>query len=235
MALALTWILMMWTRPLRNGCGASKCSMTQESASSFFSLSPVLRWLVCPPGVMRTQLDRLQTVIGLERIRFGNHPNGGADWSLDAPGMRTRRSWPPGQPRCLAIPVLLQKGTIGIRLHRRSSRWREEPVYYVRPAGRSGGCPTASRSSRRRGFGSLPMLEWLSLQTSSRPWRGLTKWPVSWPWRWARYRRDAPAMRRAPSLPWRARSSRLTATRSLRRRREQVCPLQASRSAAAEL
>jgi transcriptional regulator with XRE-family HTH domain len=33
-----------------------------------------LRWLIVPPAVMRAQLDRLQTVIGLERIRFGILP-----------------------------------------------------------------------------------------------------------------------------------------------------------------
>lgn len=35
---------------------------------------PVLRWLVVPAGIMRAQLDRLQTVIGLDRIRFGILP-----------------------------------------------------------------------------------------------------------------------------------------------------------------
>lgn len=35
-----------------------------------------LRWLICPPAVMRSQLDRLQTVIGLERVRFGVVPMG---------------------------------------------------------------------------------------------------------------------------------------------------------------
>lgn len=33
-----------------------------------------LRWQIVPPAVMRAQLDRLQTVIGLERIRFGILP-----------------------------------------------------------------------------------------------------------------------------------------------------------------
>jgi transcriptional regulator with XRE-family HTH domain len=42
----------------------------------FLLAEPVLRWLLCPPAVMRTQLDRLQTVIGLERIRFGIIPMG---------------------------------------------------------------------------------------------------------------------------------------------------------------
>jgi transcriptional regulator with XRE-family HTH domain len=40
----------------------------------FLLAEPVLRWLICPPAVMREQLDRLQTVIGLERIRFGILP-----------------------------------------------------------------------------------------------------------------------------------------------------------------
>ncbi len=42
----------------------------------FLLAEPVLRWLLCPPTVMRTQLDRLQTVIGLERVRFGIIPMG---------------------------------------------------------------------------------------------------------------------------------------------------------------
>jgi len=42
----------------------------------FLLAEPVLRWLLCPPAVMRAQLDRLQTVIGLERIRFGIVPMG---------------------------------------------------------------------------------------------------------------------------------------------------------------
>ena len=42
----------------------------------FLLAEPVLRWLICPPSVMRSQLDRLQTVIGLERIRFGILPMG---------------------------------------------------------------------------------------------------------------------------------------------------------------
>lgn len=37
---------------------------------------PVLRWLLCPPAVMRLQLDRLQTVIGLQHVRFGIIPMG---------------------------------------------------------------------------------------------------------------------------------------------------------------
>ncbi|MGI5225717.1 helix-turn-helix domain-containing protein [Actinoallomurus sp. CA-142502] len=42
----------------------------------FLLAEPVLRWLICPPAVMRSQLDRLQTVIGLERVRFGIIPMG---------------------------------------------------------------------------------------------------------------------------------------------------------------
>lgn len=42
----------------------------------FLLAEPVLRWLLCPPAVMRSQLDRLQTVIGLDRIRFGILPMG---------------------------------------------------------------------------------------------------------------------------------------------------------------
>ena len=40
----------------------------------FLLAEPVLRWLLTSPAVMRTQLDRLQTVIGLDRIRFGIVP-----------------------------------------------------------------------------------------------------------------------------------------------------------------
>lgn len=42
----------------------------------FLLCEPVLRWLVCPREVMREQLDRLQTVIGLARVRFGIIPMG---------------------------------------------------------------------------------------------------------------------------------------------------------------
>jgi transcriptional regulator with XRE-family HTH domain len=42
----------------------------------FLLAEPVLRWLICPPAVMRAQLDRLQTVIGLDRVRFGVLPMG---------------------------------------------------------------------------------------------------------------------------------------------------------------
>lgn len=47
-----------------------------EKSFEFLLAEPVLRWLICPPAVMRAQLDRLQTVIGLERIRFGIIPMG---------------------------------------------------------------------------------------------------------------------------------------------------------------
>lgn len=42
----------------------------------FILAEPVLRWLICPREVMREQLDRLQTVIGLARVRFGIIPMG---------------------------------------------------------------------------------------------------------------------------------------------------------------
>jgi transcriptional regulator with XRE-family HTH domain len=42
----------------------------------FLLAEPVLRWLLPTPAVMREQLDRLQTVIGLERVRFGIVPMG---------------------------------------------------------------------------------------------------------------------------------------------------------------
>jgi len=42
----------------------------------FLLTEPVLRWLVCPPHVMRGQLDRLQTVVGQPNIRFGILPLG---------------------------------------------------------------------------------------------------------------------------------------------------------------
>jgi transcriptional regulator with XRE-family HTH domain len=42
----------------------------------FLLAEPVLRFLLVPPAVMRTQLDRLQTVIGLDRVRFGIVPEG---------------------------------------------------------------------------------------------------------------------------------------------------------------
>jgi transcriptional regulator with XRE-family HTH domain len=42
----------------------------------FLMAEPVLRWLPCPPNVMRAQLDRLQTVIGLPNVRLGIIPLG---------------------------------------------------------------------------------------------------------------------------------------------------------------
>lgn len=42
----------------------------------FLLAEPVLRWMLCSPAVMRGQLDRLQTVIGLEHVRFGILPMG---------------------------------------------------------------------------------------------------------------------------------------------------------------
>lgn len=42
----------------------------------FLLAEPVLRWVLPAPAVMRAQLDRLQSVIGLERIRFGVVPMG---------------------------------------------------------------------------------------------------------------------------------------------------------------
>lgn len=42
----------------------------------FLLVEPVLRYLLPTPAVMREQLDRLQSVIGLERIRFGIIPMG---------------------------------------------------------------------------------------------------------------------------------------------------------------
>lgn len=42
----------------------------------FLLAEPVLRWLLPAPDVMREQLDRLQSVIGLDRVRFGIVPMG---------------------------------------------------------------------------------------------------------------------------------------------------------------
>jgi transcriptional regulator with XRE-family HTH domain len=42
----------------------------------FLLAEPVLRWLPGPPEVMRAQLDRLQTVIGLPNVRLGVVPLG---------------------------------------------------------------------------------------------------------------------------------------------------------------
>jgi transcriptional regulator with XRE-family HTH domain len=52
--------------------------MLYDPAKSFEFLigESALRWLICSPAVMRSQLDRLQTIIGLERIRFGIIPMG---------------------------------------------------------------------------------------------------------------------------------------------------------------
>jgi hypothetical protein len=47
-----------------------------DSGKSFEFLlaGPVLHWRLVPPVVMRAQLDRLQTVIGLDHVRFGILP-----------------------------------------------------------------------------------------------------------------------------------------------------------------
>jgi transcriptional regulator with XRE-family HTH domain len=45
-------------------------------AFEFILAEPVLRWMLCPRDVMRGQLDRLQTVIGVSNIRFGIVPMG---------------------------------------------------------------------------------------------------------------------------------------------------------------
>jgi transcriptional regulator with XRE-family HTH domain len=42
----------------------------------FLLAEPVLRWLVCTADVMRGQLDRLQTVVGVPNIRLGVLPMG---------------------------------------------------------------------------------------------------------------------------------------------------------------
>lgn len=42
----------------------------------FILAEPVLRWLSVPPAVMRDQLASLQSMIGLERVRFGILPMG---------------------------------------------------------------------------------------------------------------------------------------------------------------
>jgi hypothetical protein len=42
----------------------------------FLIAEPVIRWLLCPPDVMRAQIDRLQTVVGLPNVRFGILPMG---------------------------------------------------------------------------------------------------------------------------------------------------------------
>jgi hypothetical protein len=48
----------------------------------FLLAEPALRWGLCPPDVMRVQLDRLRGVIGLTHIRFGVLP---LDASLATP------------------------------------------------------------------------------------------------------------------------------------------------------
>jgi transcriptional regulator with XRE-family HTH domain len=42
----------------------------------FLLAEPVIRWLLCPAEVMRAQIDRLQTVLGLPNVRFGILPMG---------------------------------------------------------------------------------------------------------------------------------------------------------------
>ena len=42
----------------------------------FLLCEPVLRWLLTTPEIMRGQLDRLQTIVGLPNIRFGILPLG---------------------------------------------------------------------------------------------------------------------------------------------------------------
>lgn len=46
---------------------------------SFLLAEPVLRWLPVPAPAMRAQLDRLQSVIGLDNVRFGVVPLGPVD------------------------------------------------------------------------------------------------------------------------------------------------------------
>jgi transcriptional regulator with XRE-family HTH domain len=47
-----------------------------EKRFEFIIGEPVLRYLLVPPNVMRGQLDRLQTVIGMDRVRLGVIPMG---------------------------------------------------------------------------------------------------------------------------------------------------------------
>lgn len=47
-----------------------------SKAFEFLLAEPVLRWLVCPPATMRSQLDRLQSAIGVPNIRLGILPLG---------------------------------------------------------------------------------------------------------------------------------------------------------------
>lgn len=46
----------------------------QSKQFEFLLAEPVLRWLLCPPIVMRGQLDRLQSVLGLPNVRLGILP-----------------------------------------------------------------------------------------------------------------------------------------------------------------
>lgn len=48
----------------------------QGKRFEFLLAEPVLRWMLCPPGQMRAQLDRLHTVIGMSNVRFGILPLG---------------------------------------------------------------------------------------------------------------------------------------------------------------
>jgi len=48
----------------------------QAKQFEFLIAEPVLRWLLCPPAVMRGQLDRLQSVLGLPNVRLGILPLG---------------------------------------------------------------------------------------------------------------------------------------------------------------
>jgi transcriptional regulator with XRE-family HTH domain len=49
---------------------------TPGKAFEFIICEPVLRYLLVPPAIMRGQLDRLQSVIGMDRVRFGIIPLG---------------------------------------------------------------------------------------------------------------------------------------------------------------
>lgn len=40
----------------------------------FLLAEPVLHWQMCPAGIMRPQLDRLHSIIGLPNVRFGIFP-----------------------------------------------------------------------------------------------------------------------------------------------------------------
>lgn len=42
----------------------------------FLLAEPVLRWMLCPPDIMRGQLDRLLTVFGMPNVRLGVIPLG---------------------------------------------------------------------------------------------------------------------------------------------------------------